>query len=1058
MFKFTKSKLLFVVLMLAGSLQAFSKTTLTFNLVAYVEAKTVTYFGGQQATKDSIIAQFARVNTYYNNESRLNNNYNYNVTGFHFYSNTSFDSSTYFGTGKAPETAYQYRVVYDAFPVNGRTIDFCPDNQAVRMLYSQAQDNNGNIFGRMTTKQLAHEFGHSRGTLDLYAANFTANNNQVNTAMGYQSDYNSIMNNLYNEALWDATSVAVLNKSAATYGANTFTRAQQLNLVRSFYPSTSINIRVKDASGAALSNATVQMYGIRHYAQNYGDVLSTTPTYTYTTNSSGLVTFTGAANNPFNPNYGGLDMGQYANFFVTITSGGQTRCNWLSFVDVQNQALSSGTSYLDFVFPAGTTQPPNLKPQADIDITLDGLTKIAPGNSWIVVFANDWDGTISNVQFYNGGTFLGNGNWEPSASRFSYQLQNFAAGDYKITAVITDNQGATSNPLPLDYKVYDNSAIKIAISSPANNATFTAPASITLTPSVWDYAGTISYIEYYNGTTLIGTSASTAPFTYSWTGVAAGTYAITAKAYDNLGGINTSAVTNITVNPANQLPTVSLTAPANNATFAQPATVTLTATASDADGTISKVEFYQGSTLIATKTASPYTYSWTSVAAGTYSITAKATDNNNGTKTSAAVNITVTNALPTVSLTAPTNNATFAAPATVTLTATASDADGTISKVEFYQGSTLITTKTSSPYTYSWTSVAAGTYSITAKAYDNNNGTKTSAAVNITVTGNQAPTVSLTAPTVLSYVAPATVSIAANAADADGTVSKVDFYQGTTLLYSDATSPYSYSWTGVAVGTYTIKAIATDNANATTTSSTVTITVSANQAPTVSLTAPTVLSYVAPATVSIAANAADADGTVSKVDFYQGTTLLYSDATSPYSYSWTGVAVGTYTIKAIATDNANATTTSSTVTITVTAGGTCTAQLWSATATYGTTGTAVQYNGIKYTSNFWTSGDQPDLHNGGSGSGQPWTSQGTCTSRIGEESTIAPALSVYPNPSNGIFTIVVSANTSASIVNTYGSEVANIALTEGQNQITLSLASGVYFVKANNQVTKLVIE
>ena len=58
-------------------------------------------------------------------------------------------------------------------------------------------------------------------------------------------------------------------------------------------------------------------------------------------------------------------------------------------------------------------------------------------------------------------------------------------------------------------------------------------------------------------------------------------------------------------------------------------------------------------------------------------------------------------------------------------------------------------------------------------------------------------------------------------------------------------------------------------------------------------------------------NAADADGTVARVDFYQGSTKVGTDASSPYSVSWTGVAAGTYSIVAVAVDNLGAPTTSS---------------------------------------------------------------------------------------------------------------------------------------------------
>jgi len=185
--------------------------------------------------------------------------------------------------------------------------------------------------------------------------------------------------------------------------------------------------------------------------------------------------------------------------------------------------------------------------------------------------------------------------------------------------------------------------------------------------------------------------------------------------------------------PANTPPTVSLTSPTNGAVFAAPANITLTATAADADGTIAQVEFFQGTTLLATVTSPPYTTSTNNLAAGAYSFTAKATDNQGAPTTSAPVAVTV-NALPTVSLTSPTNGATFTAPATIPLTAAALDSDGTITKVEFFHGGTLlIATVTAAPYTFNWTEVAAASYSLTAKATDNQNGTTTSAPVNVTV-------------------------------------------------------------------------------------------------------------------------------------------------------------------------------------------------------------------------------------------------------------------------------------------------------------------------------------
>ena len=97
----------------------------------------------------------------------------------------------------------------------------------------------------------------------------------------------------------------------------------------------------------------------------------------------------------------------------------------------------------------------------------------------------------------------------------------------------------------------------------------------------------------------------------------------------------------------------------------------------------------------------------------------------------------VQNAPPTVSLTSPPNGSTFTAPASITLTATAADSDGTIQKVEFFHGGTnLIATVTTAPYTFPWTGVPQGSYVLTAVATDNQTVATTSAPVNVTV---QAP-------------------------------------------------------------------------------------------------------------------------------------------------------------------------------------------------------------------------------------------------------------------------------------------------------------------------------
>jgi regulation of enolase protein 1 (concanavalin A-like superfamily) len=303
----------------------------------------------------------------------------------------------------------------------------------------------------------------------------------------------------------------------------------------------------------------------------------------------------------------------------------------------------------------------------------------------------------------------------------------------------------------------------------------------------------------------------------------------------NVSQPTTAVVDNFVVvpkeSPANQPPSVSITGPAAGSRFTAPATVAITADASDPEARLSSVDFYADTTLIGRDTTAPYAISWSASTPGTYSLTAVAADADGGTTTSGAVPVSIVgaNQPPSVSLTSPASGATFTAPATINLTASASDTDGTVGRVEFYSGTTLLGTDTSAPYSFSWTGVPAGSYSLTAASYDDAGAKATSATVSVTVNqANGAPSVALTAPVSgATFTAPATISIAASASDPENQLARVEFYSGTTLLNSDTTAPYSFSWANVGAGTYTLTARAIDAAGNTTTSAAMTVTVNA---------------------------------------------------------------------------------------------------------------------------------------------------------------------------------------------------------------------------------------
>ena len=188
------------------------------------------------------------------------------------------------------------------------------------------------------------------------------------------------------------------------------------------------------------------------------------------------------------------------------------------------------------------------------------------------------------------------------------------------------------------------------------------------------------------------------------------------------------------VNQANALPVVNITAPTNGASYLVGQTVTIDATATDPDGSISNVEFLVNGVVVGSDNTSPYSFDYLATPAGNKAITVRATDNLGGQTTSSAVNITVGNVVPpTVSITAPAANATFFLGSNVTIDATAADADGVVTQVEFFANGVSVGVDNSSPYSVVWTPAATGNYSLTAIATDDDAATTTSTAVPVQI-------------------------------------------------------------------------------------------------------------------------------------------------------------------------------------------------------------------------------------------------------------------------------------------------------------------------------------
>lgn len=150
---------------------------------------------------------------------------------------------------------------------------------------------------------------------------------------------------------------------------------------------------------------------------------------------------------------------------------------------------------------------------------------------------------------------------------------------------------------------------------------------------------------------------------------------------------------------------------------------------------------------------------------------------------------------------------------TITLSASASDNVG-VSKVEFYVDGVLKGSDTSSPYsiTLDSTSLANGSHTLTAKAYDAANNVGTSTGVAFSISNGSSDTTPPTA-TASESGSSGTITLSGTAADNVG-VTKVEFYVDSALKGSSTSSPYSIALdsTTLSDGSHTLTAKAYDAA------------------------------------------------------------------------------------------------------------------------------------------------------------------------------------------------------------------------------------------------------
>ena len=203
-----------------------------------------------------------------------------------------------------------------------------------------------------------------------------------------------------------------------------------------------------------------------------------------------------------------------------------------------------------------------------------------------------WDPSASSgiaaYRLYEGGASRTYTNVIAAGNATTATAPNLLSGAtyyFAVTAVdSTGLESAYSNEIIYTVPLPTNLPPTVALRVPTNGAVYTAPATIGLVAGVTANGHTISQVQFYNGSTLLGTD-TVALYTLSWTNVSAGTYSLSAKVIYDSGSSAASPAVNVIVAAARPAPSLTFaadsgtyTAPfvANNGTLSQPAGPALT--------------------------------------------------------------------------------------------------------------------------------------------------------------------------------------------------------------------------------------------------------------------------------------------------------------------------------------------------------------------------------------------------------------------------------------------------------------------------------------------------
>ncbi len=378
----------------------------------------------------------------------------------------------------------------------------------------------------------------------------------------------------------------------------------------------------------------------------------------------------------------------------------------------------------------------NLAPTVDITSPATGSSFSSGQVVTIQANATDTDGSVSSVQFLVDGVVTSTDYSAPFATTL-----NLADGAHQITARATDNEGATSTDVINISVGAFSQTVESRISSSmddveenSSGGIYTNSSDIELVADGSKGNQTIG-LRFGNLNIPQGATITNAYVQFTTDETNSGTTNLTIRAHDS---DNASAFTTSSNNVSNRSKTSASVAwsPSAWSSVGQAGSNQRTPELKNViQEVVSRSGFGTNSHIVL-------------IITGTGERTAEAYDGTSSSAPLLHVEYSVgggatSNQAPSVSLTSPSNGSTVEINNAVTISANASDSDGTISSVSFYSNGSLVGTDNSSPYSISWTPSNTGSFSLTAIATDNDGATTTSSARSITVEDNSAVSASI---------------------------------------------------------------------------------------------------------------------------------------------------------------------------------------------------------------------------------------------------------------------------------------------------------------------------